>query len=75
MTNNVEQFKFENGKESFTRGTYNGISVIFRDRDGYINATEMCNQFGKRFRKIFESHAWQEFYDEFRREYNTNEQS
>ena len=67
---NVEQQKFQANGESFTRGTYNGISVIIRDKDGYINATEMCRQFGKRFAKINENHAWQEYYKEFQREYS-----
>jgi hypothetical protein len=65
----VEQVKVVSNKESFTRGTYNGISIIVRDKDNYINATAMCNQFGRRFRKIFENHAWQEYVEEFKKEY------
>ena len=72
MTNNVEHNKFKCNGETFTRGTYNGISVIIRDKDSYINATDMCGQFNKRFRKIFENHAWQSFYDEFKHEYTTS---
>jgi hypothetical protein len=70
MTTKVEHVKLLSNKESFTRGTYNGISVIIRDKDNYINATAMCNQFGKRFRKIFENHAWQEYLEEFKEEYD-----
>ena len=29
--------------ETFTIGTYNGISVLIRDNDGYINATKLGN--------------------------------
>lgn len=29
--------------ETFTIGTYNGISVLIRDKDGYINATKLGN--------------------------------
>ena len=29
--------------ETFTTGTYNGISVLIRDKDGYINATKLGN--------------------------------
>jgi hypothetical protein len=43
MMTKVEQVKVVSNKESFTRGTYNGISVIIRDKDNYINATAMCN--------------------------------
>lgn len=70
-SNNVEQTNFEANGETFTKATYNGISILIRDRDGYINATEMCNQFNKRFRKIYENHAWQEYLKEFKREYTT----
>ena len=71
MSNNVDALKIECGNKSFTKGTYNGISVIFNDEDGFINATEMCSQFNKRFRKIFENHAWQEYFKAFSCEYST----
>ena len=70
MSNNVEHNKIKCNDETFTRGTYNGISVIIRDKDGFINATDMCKQFNKRFAKINENHAWQAYYDEFKREYS-----
>ena len=72
MTNNVAELKIECNGKTFTKGTYNGISVIFNDEDGFINATEMCNQFNKRFRKIFENHAWQEYFKAFSSEYTTS---
>jgi hypothetical protein len=53
----------------FTQGTYNGIAIIKRDRDGFINATAMCNQFNRRFRKIFENYAWQGYFNEFKTQY------
>ena len=71
MSNNVEHNKIKCNDETFTRGTYNGISVIIRDKDGFINATDMCNQFNKKFRKMFENLAWQAYYAEFKREYTT----
>ena len=67
--NKVEQSKINCNNETFTRGTYNGISVLIRDKDGYINATDMCNQLNKRFRKIFENHAWQQYFEAFKAEY------
>lgn len=27
----------------------------------------MCNQFNKRFKKTFENHAWQQYFEEFKR--------
>jgi hypothetical protein len=56
----------EDNDETFTTGTYNGISVIKRDKDGFINATAMCKQFGKRFAKINENKAWKAYYREFK---------
>ncbi|KAK8840447.1 hypothetical protein M9Y10_030652 [Tritrichomonas musculus] len=69
MTNNVEECKITINDETFTKGTYNGISIIIRDKDGFINATDMCNQFNKRFRKLFENHSWQEYFNVFSCEY------
>ena len=69
MSNNVEQSIIECNDETFTRGTYNGISVIRRDKDGFINATDMCKQFGKRFAKINENHAWQAYLVAFKAHY------
>lgn len=67
--NKVDQLKIKCNNETFTRGTYNGISVIIRDKDGYINATDMCKQLNKRFRKIFENHSWQQYFEAFKAEY------
>jgi len=67
--NNVDQVKITSNDETFTRGTYNDISVIIRDADGFINASKMCDQFNKRFRKLFENHAWQAYLEEFKKEY------
>ena len=69
MTKNVEQQNITCNGEKFVRGTYNGIAVLIREKDGFINATELCKQFNKRFRKIFENHSWQEYYKAFCDEY------
>ena len=70
--NKVEQVKnniIKSNNEIFIRSTYNTINVIIRKKDNFVNATQMCNQFNRRFRKIFENHAWQEYYEEFKKEY------
>ncbi len=67
--NKVDQLKIKCNNETFTRGTYNGISVIIRDKDGYINATDMCKQFNRRFAKINENHSWQQYFEAFKAEY------
>jgi hypothetical protein len=49
--NNVEHQTITSNNESFTMGSYHGISIIIKDLDRYINATVMCNQFNRRFKK------------------------
>ena len=71
---NVEQSTISCNNETFTRGTYNGISIIKRDSDGFINGTHLCNQFGKRFRKIFENHSWQTYLDTFKARFYSDEE-
>ena len=45
--------------ETFTIGTYNGISVLIRDKDGYINAAKLGND-KKRARKYASSEKFDE---------------
>ena len=40
--------------ETFTIGTYNGISVLVRDKDGYINATKLAARYSENKRKNLE---------------------
>ena len=75
MNNNVETLKIKFDNETFTRGTYNGISVIIRDKDGFINATHMCEQFNKRFRKLNDNQSWRAYFDEFKRVYTNSPNS
>ncbi|KAK8838423.1 hypothetical protein M9Y10_033049 [Tritrichomonas musculus] len=49
MNSKVETLTTNSG-ETFTRGTFNGISVMIRDKDGYINASKLGNN-SKRARK------------------------
>ena len=56
--------------EEFINGAYNGMEVLIRKRDGYINATKMClkisekrkldNKSDKRFRDFMKSGRWLE---------------
>ena len=72
QVNKVEMLPLTSNGEEFLRGKYNGIHILKRKKDGFINATVMCNQFKKRFRKIFENVSWKEFFDEFCWEYLQN---
>ena len=65
--NKVELLVSKNSE--FIAGSYNGIEVIIRKSDGYINAKKLCKQFNKKFRKIFENSSWQAYFNEFCKEY------
>jgi hypothetical protein len=69
MSDKVDQSKTLSNDETFTIGSYHGIIVIIKDSDQHINATAMCKQFNKRFKKINENHAWQQYLEEFKSEY------
>ena len=51
--------------ETFTKGTYNGIEVLRRDVDGYINATKMASDAGKQkhFSRFLQSQRMEEIID------------
>ena len=42
MSVEAQTFTNKSNGETFTKGSYNGIEVLRRDKDGYINATKMC---------------------------------
>ena len=44
---------FETATDKFYEDHYNNISIIYRESDGYVNATKLCDDFkgtSKRFR-------------------------
>ncbi|KAI5529678.1 hypothetical protein TVAGG3_0326570 [Trichomonas vaginalis G3] len=47
MSVEAKTFTNKSNGETFTKGTYNGIEVLHRDKDGYINATKMAREAGK----------------------------
>ncbi|KAI5539316.1 hypothetical protein TVAGG3_0014110 [Trichomonas vaginalis G3] len=47
MSVESKTFTNKSNGETFTKGTYNGIEVLRRDKDGYINATKMAREAGK----------------------------
>lgn len=53
MNSQVETLTTNSG-ETFTRGTFNGISVMIRDKDGYINASKLGTN-SKRSRDFIKS--------------------
>ncbi|KAI5512647.1 hypothetical protein TVAGG3_0752620, partial [Trichomonas vaginalis G3] len=69
MSVEAKTFTNKSNGETFTKGTYNGIEVLRRDKDGYINATKMCQQFRKDFRRLLENKSWEEYFKAFCEEY------
>ena len=59
--------KIASNGEEFTRSDYNGVSIIIRDKDGFINATKIANDNGKRdgLKKYFKSDKWNEICENF----------
>ncbi|KAI5520121.1 hypothetical protein TVAGG3_0545110 [Trichomonas vaginalis G3] len=47
MSVEAQTFTNKSNGETFTKGTYNGIEVLRRDKDDYINATKMAREAGK----------------------------
>ncbi|KAI5510121.1 hypothetical protein TVAGG3_0713970 [Trichomonas vaginalis G3] len=47
MSVEAKTFSNKSNGETFTKGTYNGIEVLRRDKDGYINATKMAREAGR----------------------------
>jgi hypothetical protein len=61
----VEQHKIISNKETFTLSSYNGIEVIIRDKDGYVNASKMVDKLStKKFYRIYDNGSWKEYFDE-----------
>ena len=61
---------FESNGEQFTRSDYNGVNIIIRNKDGYINATKIANDNGKRKRlpEYLKSDKWKEICEAYNNE-------
>ncbi|WP_300485591.1 KilA-N domain-containing protein [uncultured Brachyspira sp.] len=57
MTTTTETFT--SNDETFTKGTYNGINVLIRDKDGYINGSKLGNE-SRPARKFINSERFNE---------------
>jgi hypothetical protein len=51
MTAQVTTSKLNSNNEIFTTGSYNGFSILIRDKDGYINATKLVQQINQKENK------------------------
>ncbi|KAA6366506.1 MAG: hypothetical protein EZS28_037967 [Streblomastix strix] len=47
--------------ETFNSASYNGMTILIRQSDGYINATQFCDQYNKRFRNLLRNEQWRQY--------------
>ena len=71
-TTNKINGRVDGNIETFTKGTYNGIAILIRDKDGYVNATKLAALHSdnkrknlKRFMKSVEMKEIIEYWKEF----------
>jgi hypothetical protein len=51
MMAQVSTSKFISNNETFTTGSYNGLEILIRDIDGYVNATKLVHQINQKENK------------------------
>ena len=58
----------ESSGERFIKSDYNGISILIREKDGFINATKIAKDNGKQkhLNKYFKSKKWSEICEKFK---------
>ena len=61
---------FESNGEQFTRSDYNGVNIIIRNKDGYINATKIAKDNGKQkhLDRFINSDKWKEICEAYMNE-------
>ncbi|KAI5491300.1 hypothetical protein TVAGG3_1008460 [Trichomonas vaginalis G3] len=71
MSVEAKTFTNKSNGETFTKGTYNGIEVLRRDKDGYINATKMAREAGRlnHLNRFLNSAKMQEILEFWMKEY------
>ncbi|KAA6376457.1 MAG: hypothetical protein EZS28_028017 [Streblomastix strix] len=50
--------------ETFKIGSYNGLNILMRKSDGYVNASKLCDQHHKPFRHLLKNQFWHSYLDE-----------
>jgi hypothetical protein len=51
--------------ETFIDSSYNELSILRHEEDGYVNASQLCRQEGKRIKDFFKSRKYEEIFVEF----------
>ncbi|KAA6369062.1 MAG: hypothetical protein EZS28_035412 [Streblomastix strix] len=57
----VETATILQNDEQFINASYNGMTILVRQSDGYINATQFCEQYNKRFRRLLITDHWKDY--------------
>ena len=64
----IEQLRNRWNNDEFIYGSYNGIEILMRKHDRYINAKKLCMQVGsKEFYRINDNNGWKQFSAELKR--------
>jgi hypothetical protein len=71
MTVVLDTFIDPVSKETFIDGTYNKISVIANENDGYVNAKKMAAAWGKEIKEYFRLKDWKNKVKYWSKEINT----
>jgi hypothetical protein len=78
MMAQVSTSKLTFNDETFTTGTYNGLSILIRDKDNYINATKQIHQINhnehkrKQLKNFFKGNDFEELKDELLKKLQEN---
>ena len=59
---------------NFEIKTYNGVSIIINNEDGYVNASQMCSSNGKKWRSYNKSKTWNTIKHSFESRYLQGDQ-
>ena len=60
MTNSSINLFVNENNEEFMTGSYNGISIIYRNEDKYVNVSKLCNKVNKSFYDFKRGKKWQQ---------------
>ncbi|KAA6360910.1 MAG: hypothetical protein EZS28_043563 [Streblomastix strix] len=57
----VETATVIQNNEQFVCASYNGMTILVRQSDGYINVTQFCQQYSKQFRSLIKQDRWKDY--------------
>ncbi|KAA6403049.1 MAG: hypothetical protein EZS28_001428 [Streblomastix strix] len=57
----VETATVIQNNEQFVNASYNGMTILVDQYDGYINATQFCQQYSNQFRSLIKYDRWKDY--------------